>query len=170
MPTIRYSHAAAVHGCTILVMGACNISHSQLSSVEQYDIATDTWTKKADLPRATCDLSASTLNGDVYVCSGLIGENGNLNEEGSTIHQYEPHGDIWLLKTQLGNPHYDSSMCEDGESIYILGGIMAMNSLTEYVSHTLIYTPNETQSKSLCEAEWMICRSGSACIPRTSTL
>ena len=40
------------------------------STVEEYDPATDTWTKKADMPTGRFALSTSVVNGKIYAIGG----------------------------------------------------------------------------------------------------
>jgi hypothetical protein len=43
-----------------------------VSTVEAYDPATDTWTRKADVPTARCSHSASLVDGRIYAIGGFL--------------------------------------------------------------------------------------------------
>jgi N-acetylneuraminic acid mutarotase len=55
----------AIGGTTSLPLG--------LSTVEEFAPATDTWTKKADMPTGRCSLSAIAVNGYIYAIGGRDG-------------------------------------------------------------------------------------------------
>ena len=73
MPTARVNFSAsAVNGRIYLIGGAPGGGQwSQgLSTVEEYDPATDTWTPKADMPTDRFRLATSVVNGKIYAIGG----------------------------------------------------------------------------------------------------
>jgi len=75
MPTARQGLvAAAVDGIIYAIGGNCGqpIGDVDLSTVEAYDPATDTWTKKADMPtaRSLIGAAACVVDGQIYVSGG----------------------------------------------------------------------------------------------------
>jgi len=58
MPTPRMTHTSAVVNGKIYVIGGVSSEPGWegLSNVEEYDPATDTWTRKADIPGARGDM------------------------------------------------------------------------------------------------------------------
>jgi N-acetylneuraminic acid mutarotase len=62
MTSARLGHAAAVVNNKIYVIGGAKQGFVNLSIVEEYDPATDTWTKKADMPTTRYALAASALD------------------------------------------------------------------------------------------------------------
>ena len=57
----------------IYVIGGTTSGGGSLSTVEVYDPATDTWTKKADMPTARFAPATSAVNGFIYVIGGTPG-------------------------------------------------------------------------------------------------
>jgi hypothetical protein len=55
--------------------------------VEEYDPATDTWTRKADMPTARDSLSTSVVNGKIYAIGGAMSGDGVSL---SIIEEYDP--------------------------------------------------------------------------------
>ena len=76
MPTARHLHASAVVDGKIYIIGggpeggADHAGPDALSVVEAYDPATDTWTRKADMPEPRGLLSASAIGGKIYAIGG----------------------------------------------------------------------------------------------------
>jgi len=73
MPTLRaFMSAGAVEG-TIYVIGGTSGTGSDVvayNTVEMYDLATDTWQSKSDMPTPRAVLAASALDGKIYVFGG----------------------------------------------------------------------------------------------------
>ena len=95
MPTARHGLSTSVVNGKIYAMGGeaeLKFERAPLSTVEEYDPATDTWTKKADMPTAKELHCASVVNGRIYVTGGrLLGGP-------STIEEYDPAIDTWVKK------------------------------------------------------------------------
>ncbi|MFQ5884659.1 MAG: kelch repeat-containing protein [Thermoplasmata archaeon] len=53
-------------------MGGSRRADTATPAVEEYDPATDTWTRKADMPTARCLHSTSALNGSIYSIGGSL--------------------------------------------------------------------------------------------------
>jgi N-acetylneuraminic acid mutarotase len=73
MPTPRWGLSTSVVNGYIYAIGGTPGGprpRPTLSTVEVYDAATDTWTKKADMLTARCGLSTSLVNGYIYAIGG----------------------------------------------------------------------------------------------------
>ena len=94
MPTPRgYLATAAVNG-KIYAIGGLNPSFERaqgISTVEEYDPVTDTWTLKADMPTPRAVLSTSVVNGKIYAIGGEA-EHLTLESRAwvSTVEEYDP--------------------------------------------------------------------------------
>jgi len=97
------------------------LNQPALVTVEVYDPATDTWTRKADIPRARCDFSASVVNGKIYVIGGVSGR--GLNRPAlATVEVYDPATDTWTRKHDMPEATcWHSASAVDGK-IYVIGG------------------------------------------------
>ncbi len=95
MPTPRASFATAVVGNKIYCIGGTigtkDGVYAPSGLVEVYDTATDTWTTKSDMPTARVGVSASVVDGKIY----LVGGNSNATE------MYDPATDTWTTKTPM---------------------------------------------------------------------
>ena len=81
-----------------------------LSTVEEYDPATDTWTRKADMPTAESDCSTSVVNGKIY----SIGR--------SVVQEYDPVTDNWTKKANMRTSRRGFSTSVVNGKIYVIGG------------------------------------------------
>jgi N-acetylneuraminic acid mutarotase len=83
-----------------------------LSTVEEYDPATDTWTRKADMPTAEWDFSTSVVNGKIYSIGPLV------------VQEYDPVTDEWIKKFTNKALRIRSSFSTSvvNGKIYVIGG------------------------------------------------
>ena len=93
------------------------------SAVEEYDPATDKWTKKADMPTARAGLSACVLNGKIYTIAGAIGVgNADTTIKLTTVEVYDPATDTWTEKADMLFARYGFSTSVVDGRIYAIGG------------------------------------------------
>ena len=96
IPTPRTYFAIAVYQNKIYCMGglvALVGYNSQIltDSVEVYDPTTDTWENKTSMPNARIGMSASVVNGMIYVIGG----------DSRITHVYNPIDDSWTTKASV---------------------------------------------------------------------
>ena len=90
-----------------------------LSVVEEYNPATDTWTKKADMPTARIGLSVTAVNGKIYAIGG--GDT-KTNKVLPTVEVYDTETDTWIKKEDMPLARtYVSTAAVNGR-IYVIGG------------------------------------------------
>jgi N-acetylneuraminic acid mutarotase len=89
------------------------------AAVEEYDPATDTWTKKSDMPTERGFLSTSVVNGKIYVMGGT---QSNWSETLSTVEEYDPETDTWTTKSDMLSPRSWFGTCVVEGKIYAVGG------------------------------------------------
>ncbi|MFC1712819.1 sigma-70 family RNA polymerase sigma factor [Candidatus Poribacteria bacterium] len=139
MPTARAWFGSAVANDKIYIIGGTlppAWTQPGIATVEEYDPATDTWTKKADMPTARFVFAASALDGKIYVFGGdsLFGDGKIL----SSMEEYDPATDIWVQRPAPPIERYGhSSNVVDGK-IYIIGGReggsdILLSSVEEYI-------------------------------------
>ncbi len=108
--------------------GPCSPKTSDgiLSTVDRYDIATDTWDQAAPLsgpvsPRS--DLAAVTISGKVWAFGGCtVTKNGHV-QLSKEVDVYDPATDTWTKQPNLpGEACAFSQVAAIGTTVYIIGG------------------------------------------------
>ena len=90
-----------------------------LSSVEEYDPATDTWTRKANMPTRRSGLSSTVVNDKIYAIGGWVGGADNLF---SAVEVYDPATDTWEALQDMPTPRSSLSVCSVHRMIHAIGG------------------------------------------------
>jgi N-acetylneuraminic acid mutarotase len=75
------------------------------------------WTKKADMPTPRFGLSASAVDGKIYVIGGW-GKAGKM----STVEEYDPTTDTWTTKTDMPTARKGMATCVVNGKIYAFSG------------------------------------------------
>ncbi len=122
MPTARWRPAACVVDGKIYVFGGARQRtdpYAPTSIVEVYDLATDTWTRASDMPRARFVHSASVVAGEIYIIGGADTAVGEF----STVDVYDPTADTWTTAADLPTPRAGHVANVVDGKIYTIGGM-----------------------------------------------
>jgi N-acetylneuraminic acid mutarotase len=158
MPTPRYALSTSAVDGKIYAIGGIggNITNSIndvkiLSAVEEYDPATDIWTKKADAPMARVMFSTSVINGKIYAIGGMDSllslkalEDHDLHNVAtgtfvkSIVEEYDPKADKWARKADMPTPRFVFSTSALNGKIYAFGGV---NEASDFLSTVEKYDP-----------------------------
>jgi hypothetical protein len=92
-----------------------------MSTVEAYDPATDSWTRKADMPKVNELLSTSVVGGKIYAIGGQR-EEGAIRDVYRTVDMYDPATDTWTKRADAPLPRKVHSACVLNDIIYVFGG------------------------------------------------
>ena len=125
MPTARYALSSCVINGKVYTLGGLILSFAMAtpamatSAVEEYDQATDTWMKRANMPEAKWCTAAVAVDGKIYVFGGT---NSDTDPAASTVFEYNPTLDSW--KTLPGMPFTRLAMSASvaNGKVYIIGG------------------------------------------------
>jgi RNA polymerase sigma factor (sigma-70 family) len=124
MPTARTLSAIAVVDGIIYVIGGASDETGDveiLSVVEAYDPATDTWTRKADMPTARYGVTACVLDGQIYAFGGRTKWTDQTSAV-PTVEVYDPATDTWTQASYIPrNRSLHTASVVDGK-VYIIGG------------------------------------------------
>jgi N-acetylneuraminic acid mutarotase len=96
MPTARDGLSTNAVGGKIYAIGGGPNPLVALSTVEEYDPKTDTWTKKTDMLEKRFFPSTSVVNGKIYVIGGTQAFPAPL----PTMEEYTPEGWQFLISPQ----------------------------------------------------------------------
>ena len=132
MPIATSLHSASVVDDKIYIIGGTDNIYGwsdYWSNVWEYDPATDTWTRKADMSPGRARLSACVVDGKIYA----IGGSPHRDSEVPTVEMYDPTTDTWTRKTDMPRArNFLSSSVVNGK-IYTIGGKI-------YPSETMVST------------------------------
>jgi len=116
MPTARQTLSTSVVNGKIYAIGGRE-GENALSTLEEYDPATNKWIEKRDMPTARLCLSSSAVHGKIYV----IGGNDDLKPL-STVEEYDPVTNTWVKKANMPTTRsYLATGAVNGK-IYAIGG------------------------------------------------
>lgn len=94
MPTPRDIPAACVFNGKVYVIGGLLVTRGPaVAMVEVYDPETDTWERKADMPKVRV-AQAIIVNELIYLFGGATGGGGIAQ---STFQEYNPEADTWRV-------------------------------------------------------------------------
>lgn len=134
-------------GGTVHPMGNKPGAPWRLDLVEVYDPATDTWTKRANLPTRRTGLKTAVIRNALYAIGGSgwprVGNQGGPFL--GTIEVYEPRINRWTKRPDM--PHLrgvSSSMVVIADKIYFIAGHAleaARVLIDERLASTLVYDP-----------------------------
>jgi N-acetylneuraminic acid mutarotase len=122
MPTPRAALSTGVVDGKVYVIGGSHQKNAAndftgLPTVEEYDPAADTWTRKADMPTARHALAASMVNGKIYVIGGADRRN-----TFRTVEEYDPTADRWAKKADMPTPRFNLCGSVVDGKIYAIAG------------------------------------------------
>jgi len=119
MPTPRASVSTnAVNGRIYAIGGTPGYGqwNQGLSTVEEYDPATDTWTRKADMPTGRTYFSTCAVNGKIYAIGGM--DSNHL----SSVEEYDPATDTWTKMADMPTARSGLATSAMNGKIYAIGG------------------------------------------------
>jgi N-acetylneuraminic acid mutarotase len=85
--------------------------------VEEYDPATDTWTRRADMPTARQGLCTAAVDGIIYGIGGW-----SPGGDSSTVEAYDPVTDRWTRKADMPTERTLAAIAVVDGIIYVIGG------------------------------------------------
>lgn len=156
MPTARQALTSSVVNGKIYAIGGGLLeptfsSGKSLSAVEEYDPATDTWTKKSDMPNKRGWHSAIVLDGKIYIIGGCDSPAGpSTGTAILSVDVYDPATDSWSQKGSIpGKVGAGFSTLAD-EKIFVFGGYGGLDNVREYNPGTDIWIQNADMPSGRC--------------------
>jgi N-acetylneuraminic acid mutarotase len=122
MPTARFWLASAVVSNAsghpiVYAIGGHDGGLQPLRRVEAYNYATNSWSRRSDLPSAGAgsgSSGAATIGGKVYVPGG--------NPDGRRLYVYDPPTNTWRTKAPMPIPVGSGMSAAIGEKLYVFTG------------------------------------------------
>ncbi|MEI2400426.1 Kelch repeat-containing protein [Paenibacillus phytohabitans] len=126
MPTPRAGSAFSVVDGKIYVFGGYTGNYYTVSkgifsnAVEVYDPASDTWTKKSNMPVSLTGQTAASYNGKIYLFGGLSFTDRYISY--NYVYEYDPVSDSWTPKKQMDRNVHVATAVTYNNNIYLVGG------------------------------------------------
>lgn len=128
MPTPRVAPRVAVFSNKIYVFGGYDRKGPRgetryKKNVEMYDIATDTWLKKRDMPTLRHAFMTAIVDGKIYVIGGSVHDK-KLGRDVATnlVEVYDPLTNRWEKRADIPTARGATDAVAVAGKIYVLGG------------------------------------------------
>jgi len=137
MPTKRGSPVAAVVNGKIYVIGGATTHpgssepavhparpHRSVSTVEEYDPATNSWRARSPMPTARNHAAIGAVNNKIYIIGGRIGAAFvSVSSPTDLVEEYDPATDQWgAIRARMPTPRSAVAWGVHGGRIYVAGG------------------------------------------------
>lgn len=119
-PTERSHTAAAVSGGKIYLIGGLTRTGGNLSSVERYDPASDSWERVADLPVGLDHVMAVSHDEIVYVLGGYLSY---ANIASDRVFRYDAARNTWQEVARMPQPRGEGGAAVLNGLIHVAGGL-----------------------------------------------
>ena len=129
MPTPRTSARAAVVNSIIYVFGGYNgkdnlgVNLNFPVVVEAYDPATDTWTRKGDMPFSRVEFDLGVVAGKVYLIGGSTGLGAGHERRTARVDIYDPATNTWAKGGKMPTRRDGMDVEVVSNRIYAIGGL-----------------------------------------------
>jgi len=137
--------ACAVDGKIYLMGGGGGVPHvaGSIATLKVYNLASGTWTLKADIPTPRSAIAAEAVDGKIYAFGGVDKLNewwGAVVKGGpflNAVEEYDPVTDTWAKKADMSIARSSMASAVVDGKIYVIGGAantdgMALNTVEEY--------------------------------------
>jgi N-acetylneuraminic acid mutarotase len=105
-----------------------------VGEVRAYNVATDTWTWKRDMPDARYGMSVGVLGGKIYVAGGFA----NGYRPSASVFVYDPASNTWTQKRDMPEASRGGPAGVIGGKLYVV----TFNRILEAVPHLFRYNPS----------------------------
>ena len=126
-PRLEHGAATASSGRIYVMGGVGSPGGVRLSSVEEYDPLTDTWSTRSSMTQERYGLGVASSNEKIYAIGGLCCPTGDF----AANQMYDPATDEWSAKMPMpdNGRHGVAGVAIDGK-IYVVGGQTGSTSFT----------------------------------------
>lgn len=136
MPTARLGFSTAVvDGKIYAVGGYQEANYPGLTSLQEYDPATDTWTIRDNMPTGRRWLTACAIEGIIYAIGGFYNEG---SPPLTTVEAYDVANDTWTTKAPMLIACKGLAAAVVDGKIYVMGGA---NINDELIASVEMYDP-----------------------------
>jgi N-acetylneuraminic acid mutarotase len=152
LPERKEQACVELIGDKIIAVGGIN-SSSQRHSLSNYvyDIPTNTWERKTDLPIGSQSPICRSYNGKLYFIGGY---NSEIATYYNHTYEYDVALDTWTLKGYMPTAREDMASAIVGSKIYVFGGLDHTTLQTNVSEVYDIPTNTWSSIKSMPETKW----------------
>lgn len=136
--------SASVVNDKIYIIGGFS-GDGPVSSVDQYDPVTDTWTSRAPMREARWAHSADVVDGKIYVMGGCLTASGDAS---TSMEVYDPVTDVWQPLGNMPTARLGFGSCVIEGKIYVTGGRTA-DPGGDYLDIVQVYDPSANSWETL---------------------
>ena len=128
MPTPRTIAQAAVVNGIIYVFGGFSSKDGFIQNwklpvvVDAYNPATDTWTRKKDMPVSRINFSLGVVAGKVYLIGGTTGFGAGHEQRMDRVDVYDPATDTWAKAPKMPSRREPMGVAVVSNRLYVIGG------------------------------------------------
>lgn len=130
---ISRNSAVELDGMIYIVGGRQGTTDSKALLV--YDPTTNVWTTKTSMNTARFLSAVETVNGKIYVISGMQNNGTNLT---NAVEEYDPSTDTWTTKASIPTARGGAAVAVINNKIYVIGGTDGKSTATSLVE---VYDP-----------------------------
>ena len=139
IPSLRNNAAVVTLGSLIYVIGGAGTKDNiwgDILTVETYNMNSDKWVRKGDLPLLLFKPGAVVVNDEIIVLGGQTRINGK-DDCSDKVFIYKPKTDSWIETTPLPAKNVFFGCTTVGNKIYVIGGTVGGN--PNWESYTAVY-------------------------------
>ena len=120
---------------------------ARMGTVEEYDIASDTWRERSPMPTARNHFVVAAVNGKIYAIGGrLASPFVSLGSDTDVVEVYEPATDSWgVPRARMSTPRASMAWGVHDGRIYIAGGEIQTTQVTSTFRTVESYDPATNQ-------------------------
>lgn len=139
IPSLRNNAAVVTLDNLIYVIGGAGTEEDiwgDILTVETYNVNSNKWAQKNDLPLLLFKPSAVVLNNEIFILGGQTLINGK-NDCSDKVFIYKHKTDQWIETTPLPKKNVFFACTSIGNKIYVIGGTVGGN--PNWESYTAVY-------------------------------
>ena len=118
MGTARRMAAAASLNGALYVTGGSNAAHQELSVVERYSPATNTWEPVASMTSRRDCHQLVPMGGALYAIGGY-----DVGQRVATAERYDPAANTWTAIASMATGRTEFAAAAMGGALYVTGGV-----------------------------------------------
>ena len=130
-----------------LIMGPNGTPHRSVGTVEEYDIASDTWRERSPMPTARNHFVVGAVNGKIYAIGGRLSSAFvSLGSATDVVEQYDPAADMWgVPRARMSTQRASMVWGVYRGRVYVVGGEMQSSQMTATFRTVEAYEPEANQ-------------------------